>query len=121
MIRTIVILVLIAVAAPGHAADSSQGQSMLSYFQSRLPATIPPAPTDTMPIMQGNGAAMRMVNPADLTVGKVASTSDGTIVAMKQGPTEAPDANKFELRDAAGNLTMVITATGALRFFNVAP
>ena len=116
MIRTIFILVLIAVAATCHAADPPQ--SMLSYFQTRLPATTPPAPTDTMPIMQGNGAAMRMVKPADLTVGKVASTSDGTVLAVKQGPTEAATANKFEVRDAAGNLTMVITATGAMRFFN---
>jgi len=118
MIRTCLILALVAVAATSHAADPPQGQSMLSYFQTRLPATVPPASTDTIPIMQVSGAAMRMVKPADLSVGKVASTSDGAVVTVKQGPTEAATANKFEVRDHAGNLTMVITATGAMRFFN---
>lgn len=38
-------------------------------------------------------------------------------VVLQQGPTEAPTARKLEVRDAAGNLGMVITADGAIEIY----
>ena len=59
------VLLLVVTAQHGHAAE---GESMLNYFKGRLPATTPPGITDALPIMQGNGAAIRMIRPSDLGI-----------------------------------------------------
>jgi hypothetical protein len=61
---TITILAL-TTCQPLYAAEPG-GESMLDYFKSRLPAQLPRAATDTIPIKQGN--AMRMINPDDLGI-----------------------------------------------------
>lgn len=65
MRTAIITIALLAATGTGYAADPPQ--SLLDYFKSRLPATTPPAATDSIPILQG-GAAMRMIRPADLGV-----------------------------------------------------
>lgn len=57
-----ILLILFTMAGTAYGAET-----MLDYFKGRLPATTPPAVTDTMPIMQGNGTAMRMIKPSDLS------------------------------------------------------
>ena len=48
---------------------------------------------------------------------KLAVPIDGAKLAIRQGRTETSNANKFELRDAQGSLTMAMTANGTLRFY----
>lgn len=102
MIRIVMILVLVAVAGACHAAEAP---TMLDYFKTRLPAATPPAETDTMPIMQGNGSAIRMIDPAYLAP---------KILTIRQGATEPDDTPKIRVFDKTGKLRLTITADGAV-------
>ena len=62
MIRKFVAIALLFTAAAAYAAEESK--SVLDYLKARLPATLPPAATDKLPIMQGN--ALRMILLPDL-------------------------------------------------------
>jgi len=97
-----VLVFLIVVVAPGTAYP---GESMLDYFKGRLPAATPPAATDTMPIMQGDGSAVRMIKPRDLAQ---------DILTIQQGPNEPDSTPKVKVYDKAGKLRLTIMADGAV-------
>jgi hypothetical protein len=72
-------ILLLAVVAAGYGAET-----MLDYFKGRQPATVPHGATDKIPILQGNGAAVRMISPADLNTGGVDSAAFSLYSANRQ-------------------------------------